>query len=55
MRVSALLQGWVTEAAEQLNSTTVWNRVCDHLKHILARIAPPSAHLFLENNPNGIG
>ncbi|MDP2809450.1 MAG: transposase, partial [Rhodocyclaceae bacterium] len=26
MRVSALLQGWVTQAAEQLNPVTVWQR-----------------------------
>lgn len=43
MRVSALLQGWVAEAAEQLGSTTVWCRVCDHLKHVLAS----SPELFL--------
>lgn len=55
MRVSALLQGWVAEAAEQLNSITVWCRVCDHLKHVLAGIAPPSAHQFLENHAGGIG
>jgi len=55
MRVSALLQAWVTEAAEQLNSTTVWSRVCDHLKYVLAGIDPPPAHRLLANNPNGIG
>jgi len=55
MRVSALLQGWVDEAAEQLNSITVWRRVCDHLKHILAGIAPPATHLLLENQAGGIG
>jgi hypothetical protein len=55
MRVSALLQGWVTEAAEQFRSITVWCRVCDHLKHVLAGIAPPSAHRLLENHAVGIG
>ena len=55
MRVSSLLQGWVAEAAEQLNSTTVWRRVCDHLKYVLAGIAPPSVHQLLENHAHGIG
>jgi hypothetical protein len=51
MRVSALLQGWVADAAEQLDSTTVWRRVCSHLKHVLAGIAPPASHRLLENHP----
>jgi hypothetical protein len=42
-RVSALLQGWVAETAEQLPQPSVWHRVCDHLKRILAGIgAPPT-------------
>ena len=55
MRVSALLQGWATQAAEQLHPTAVWNLVCDHLKRVLADIGPPPAHRFLENHANGIG
>jgi hypothetical protein len=55
MRVSALLQGWVTEATEQFSLITVWHRVCDHLKHVLAGIAPPYAHRLLENHAGGIG
>ena len=55
MRVSALLQGWVARAAEQLSPTTVWNLACDHLKRLLAAIGPPPAHRFLENHANGIG
>ena len=55
MRVSALLQSWVAEAAEQLNSITVWSRLCDHLKLVLAGIAPPFTHRFLENHAGGIG
>lgn len=55
IRVSALLQGWVTEAAEQLNPATVWNLVCDHLKQILAAIRPPPAHRLLMTHANGIG
>jgi hypothetical protein len=51
MRVSALLQGWVADAAEQLDSTTVWRRVCSHLKHVLAGIAPTASHRLLENHP----
>lgn len=54
-RVSALLQGWVTRAAEQLNPKTVWSLACDHIKHVLAGIAPPTAHRFLVNHANGMG
>jgi hypothetical protein len=55
MRVSALLQHWIAETAEQLNPTTVWHRVCDHLKQIIAGIGPPKIFRLLENNANGIG
>jgi hypothetical protein len=55
MRVSTLLQGWSAQAAEQLATTTVWLRVCDHLKRLLATIGPPSTHRLLENHANGIG
>jgi hypothetical protein len=55
MRVSAMLQGWVDRAAEQLNPTTVWYLVCDHLKHILAGIGPPRVHRLLENHANATG
>jgi hypothetical protein len=41
MHVSALLQEWVVRAAEQLNITTVWNLVCDHIKRVIASIGPP--------------
>lgn len=41
MRVSALLQGWLAQTAEQLNAVTVWQLVCDHLKQIIAGIGPP--------------
>ena len=41
MRLSTLLQGWSAQAAEQLNPVTVWQRVCDHLKYIIAGIGPP--------------
>src|SRR6185312_16033763 len=54
MRVSALLQGWVARAAEQLNATTVWNLVCHHLKCVLAGIGPPQNHRFLAYHANGI-
>jgi hypothetical protein len=53
--VSAMLQGWVVRAAEQLNPVTVWNLVCDHLKRVLAGVGPPPTHRFLENHANGIG
>jgi hypothetical protein len=41
MQVSAQLQAWAKEAAEQLQVGTVWRCVCDHLKHTLAGIGPP--------------
>ena len=53
MRVSALLQRWVELAAEQLNSTTVWNLVCDHLKRVVAGITgPPQPLLIAANSVN---
>jgi hypothetical protein len=55
MRVSALLQGWVAKTTEQLNLTSVWIFVCDHLKHVLAGVAPPRTHQVLQNHARGIG
>jgi hypothetical protein len=55
MRVSALLQGWVAGAAEQWTPTSVWNHVCDHLKHVIAGIAPPASLRLLENHAGRIG
>jgi hypothetical protein len=55
MRVSALLQGWVSEAAEQFNPASVWHLLCEHLKRILAGIRSPPAHQLLENNAIQIG
>jgi hypothetical protein len=49
-RVSAQLQAWAANAAEQLNLKTVWQCVCDHLKHVLARIGPPPALRLIENH-----
>jgi hypothetical protein len=40
-RVSGMLKAWTERAAEQLNSTTVWRLVCDHLKFTLAGFHPP--------------
>ena len=48
MCVSDWRQGWVARAAEQLNPTTVWNLVCNHLKRVLAGSGPPTAHRFLK-------
>lgn len=48
MRVSALLQGWVAQATEQLNPQIVWQHVCDHLKQTLAGIGPPQSRRLLE-------
>ena len=54
MRVSAWLRGWVAETAEPLTQPSVWHRVCDHLKRILAGIGTPPAHPLLKNHPNGV-
>ena len=54
MRVSAMLQGWVVRAAEQLDPTTVWLLACEHLKRPLAGVGPPPAHRLLDNHANGI-
>jgi len=54
-RVSALLQGWVAETAEQLPNPSVWHRVCDHLKRILAGIEGPPTHRLLGSYANGVG
>lgn len=55
MRVSALLQGWVVRAAEQLNPVTVWNLVCEHLKLVIAGIAAPPQPLRLAENSVNCG
>ena len=49
MHVSALLQGWVVRATEQLNPATVWNLVCDHIKRVIASIGPPQNIRLLAN------
>lgn len=54
-RVPALLQGWTIHAAEQFNPSTVWSLVCDHLKRVLAAIAPTQARRALENHALGAG
>ena len=53
MRVSALLQEWVARVTEQLNPTTVWILVCDHIKHIIASIGPPQSVRLITNPSNG--
>jgi hypothetical protein len=55
MRVSTLLAKWVTHAAEQLQLTSVWNLVCNYLKHILATAAAPKIQPRLENPVSGVG
>jgi hypothetical protein len=37
-RVSALLQGWLAQITEQFKTETVWLRVCDYLKRLLAGV-----------------
>jgi len=39
--VSTLLQAWFSQAAEQFKTQTVWLRVCDHLKMLLAGVRKP--------------
>jgi hypothetical protein len=53
MRVSALLQEWVARVTEQLNPTTVWILVCNHIKHIIASIRPPQSVRLITNPSNG--
>ena len=55
MRVSAQLQAWANDAAEQLKSMIVWRRVCDHLKYTLAGIGPPQIFLSPANSPGNCG
>jgi hypothetical protein len=43
MQVSAQLQAWAKEIAEQLHDGSVWRRVCDHLKQTLAAVGPPKS------------
>ena len=54
-QLSAMLQGWANQAAEQLNPREVWMRVCEHLKNILAGAGPPKNLLLLENHALGMG
>jgi hypothetical protein len=55
MRVSALLQTRTAYAAEQLNPTTVWHLVCDHLKRLLAGVKPPPHRRAIEDHACPIG
>ena len=55
LRISGQLQAWATEAAEQLNSCSVWVRCCDHLKRTLATIGPPHPLWLLPDHANGVG
>lgn len=54
MRVSAMLQSWTDRAAEKLKSVQVWQRVCDHLKQILATVGPSRARRRLDFRALGI-
>jgi hypothetical protein len=48
MASSTMLHGWSERAAEQLNPLKVWQRVCDHLKRILANLGSSRARRRLE-------
>ena len=54
-KVSALLNGWAVQAAEQLNQPTVWNRCCDYLKLILTGIRPMQQLKMLRNQAMAYG
>lgn len=54
-RLSGQIQTWAREAAEQLNSGSVWLRCCDHLKRTLAAIGPPNTLRLLPDHANGVG
>jgi hypothetical protein len=47
MQVSAQLQPWSIEAAEQLNTVSVWRCACDHLKQTLVGVGPPQSQLMI--------
>ncbi|MDR0635434.1 MAG: hypothetical protein LBF91_10725 [Azoarcus sp.] len=53
-RLSAQLQAWVSEAAEQFGITSVWLLCCDHLKRAIAAIGPPRHIRLLTNHANRI-
>ena len=55
MRISSQLQAWMREAAEQLNSPSVWLLCCDHLKRTIAAIGPPQSLRLPTDHANGIG
>ena len=48
MQVSARLQAWAKNAAEQLQDVTVWRCVCNHLKYTLAAASPPQTPLLTD-------
>jgi len=55
MLVSARLQPWAKEAAQQLQAVAVWRYVCDQLKYALAGIGPPQILLLPEKTPGSCG
>jgi hypothetical protein len=55
MRVSAQLQDWATQTAEQLQPRFVWIMICEYLKQKLAGIGPPRSLRLLQNYAEGIG
>jgi len=53
--ISSQLQAWLSEAAEQLKSRSVWMRCCEHLKRALAAVGPPTPRRLLTNYANSVG
>ena len=54
-QVSARLQAWAKEVAEQLRDGTVWRCVCEHLKLTLAGIGPPKTLLVSDKSSVNCG
>jgi hypothetical protein len=52
MRLSTMLQEWLSAAAEQFKPRAVWHQCCDYLKRTLAAIGPP-LNLLLLADPRG--
>ena len=55
MQVSARLQAWAKEVAEQLRDGTVWRCVCEHLKLTLASTGPPKTLLVSDKSSVNCG
>ena len=55
LNVSALLKTWLSRAAEQFNTRTVWQLCCEHLKKILGAFHTPIPLQSIENQAAASG